>query len=142
MFTKSHKKLYILLLKKVNFVKVLLDIICNCFRNHCSHMVLRDPGRNSFFLFFTKRFDQLDRISSYARMSCLQYRTYFFKSIFLGEKVTHFFYLHLMRCFCMNESKKWDQLTISFSIQKILLRPLQLLVEKNSLNKYFVWIQF
>ena len=50
MFTKSHKKLYILLLKKVNFVKVLLDIICNCFRNHCSHMVLRDPGRNSFFL--------------------------------------------------------------------------------------------
>ena len=63
-----------------------------------------------------------------------------FKSIFQGEKVTHFFYLHLMHCFCMNESKKWDQLTISFSIQKILLRPLQLLVEKNSLNKYFVWI--
>ena len=49
MFTKSHKKLYILLLKKVNFVKVLLDIICNCFRNHCSHMVLRDPGRRPFF---------------------------------------------------------------------------------------------
>ena len=45
--------------------------------------------------------------------------TYFSKSIFLGEKVTHFFYLHLMYCFRMNEPKKWDQLTISFSIQKI-----------------------
>ena len=46
---KVTQKLYILLLKKVNFEHHLLHIICNCFRNHCLHMVLRDPGRNSFF---------------------------------------------------------------------------------------------
>ena len=47
---KVSQNLYILLLKKVNSVKVLLHIICNCFRYHFSQMVLRDPGRNSFFL--------------------------------------------------------------------------------------------
>ena len=46
---KVSQNLYILLLKKVNFVKVLLHIICNCFRNHCLHMLLRDPGKNYFF---------------------------------------------------------------------------------------------
>ena len=46
---KFSQELYILLLKKVNFVKVLLHIICNCFRNHCLHMLLRDPGKNYFF---------------------------------------------------------------------------------------------
>ena len=56
---KVTQKLYILLLKKVNFEHHLLHIICNCFRNHCLHMVLRDLGRNSFF--FGKRFDWLDR---------------------------------------------------------------------------------
>ena len=47
---KVTQKLYIPSLKKVNFVKVLLYIICNCFRNHCLHMVLRDRRRSSFFL--------------------------------------------------------------------------------------------
>ena len=42
---KVTQKLYILLLKKVNFEHHLLHIICNCFRNHCLHMVLRGPGR-------------------------------------------------------------------------------------------------
>ena len=46
---KVTQKQYILLFKKVNFVHHLLHIICSCFRNHCLHMVLRDPGRNSFF---------------------------------------------------------------------------------------------
>ena len=58
--------------------------------------------KNSKFYFILKQkpnvpfdpriIDRLDRISSYARMSCLWCRTYFFKSFFLGEKVTHFFY--------------------------------------------------
>ena len=51
---KVTQKQYILLFKKVNFVHHLLHIICSCFRNHCLHMVLRDPGRNSFF-FWQKR---------------------------------------------------------------------------------------
>ena len=39
-----------------------------------------------------------------------------------------------MHCFFMYEAKKWKQLIISFSIQNSLLRPLPLLVEKNSLG--------
>ena len=38
MFAKSHK----------NCISY-LHIICNCFRNHYLHMVLRDSGRKSFF---------------------------------------------------------------------------------------------
>ena len=39
-----------LILKKVNF----LEVILFCFRNHCSHMVSKNPGRNSSF--FTESF--------------------------------------------------------------------------------------
>ena len=45
------RKLYILLLKKANFLKVLLHIVCNFFKNYCSHMVLSDPWRNFFFFY-------------------------------------------------------------------------------------------
>ena len=107
--------------------------LCNCFRNHCPHMVLRGPRKKS--IFFAKAYGWLDRTSFYARMPCLiSCCTYFFIHFFLGEKVTQFFYFHLMHCSCMNELEKWKLLTVSFSIQKILLRPLQLLVGKNSLG--------
>ena len=55
---KFSQELYILLLKKVNFVKA----------HHLQKM--RDPERNSLFLFFSQK-DRFDRIPSYARMSCL-----------------------------------------------------------------------
>ena len=71
-------------------------------------MVLRDPGKNSIIL--AKTFYRLDRIScSIALISS--------KDSFLGEKVTHFFYLHLMHCSCMNESKKME------STHNIFLNP-------------------
>ena len=38
-----------LLHEKVNFLEVLLNL-CNCFGNHCSHIMLKDHGRNSSFL--------------------------------------------------------------------------------------------
>ena len=50
------------------------------------------------------------------------------KSFFSGRKSHVFLLLDLMHCFCMKESKKWKRLTISLSIQKILLRPLRQLV--------------
>ena len=47
---KVTQNLYILLLKKVNFVHHPLHINWNCLRNVCLHMVLKDPRRNSIFL--------------------------------------------------------------------------------------------
>ena len=41
--------MYTLLTKNRNSVEVLLSI-CNCFRNHCSLMVVKDLGRSSIFL--------------------------------------------------------------------------------------------
>ena len=55
------------------------------------------------------------------------------KVFFLGEKKLLKKWLqcyNLLHCFCRKESKKLKQLIISFSIPKILLRSLQLLLEK------------
>ena len=60
------------------------------------------------------------------------------KFFYLKEKVTHFFYLHLMHCSCVNESNKWKQLTISFSIQN--LYSYRLKKSRLDLNRYCVWI--
>ena len=80
---RLSKIVYTPLLEKVNFVEVLLNL-CICLRNHCSHMVLKDLGRNS--IFFGKSFDWFDRISSYTRLYSMQYCTYFFISYFWEKK--------------------------------------------------------
>ena len=48
MFEKTYEN-WMLYSQKRNLPEILLDL-CNYFRNHCSHMVLKDPGRNSFFM--------------------------------------------------------------------------------------------
>ena len=83
---KDSQKLYILLLKKANFVEVLLNLS----RYHCSHMVLKILEEIQFL--FAKSFGWFDRISSCTSIYCLQYCTYFF-IMFPGRKSHTFFLL-------------------------------------------------